>query len=124
MGADQIAELAPAILEVASAAADEAWCATFTINGDDAVWVQVTRHEINFSYPFEVDPSQWLTALEVEGADVLELLVWEPRRYATLAGVDELTPKVVARVVDAIVTGILDAPTGYTLGVELMCLDG
>lgn len=55
-------------------------CATLEIPSDTKLWAQVTREEVNLSYPFEDDPVARVASAGLAG---LELLGWEPKLYAT-----------------------------------------
>jgi hypothetical protein len=126
VGADQIAEIHPAVVEVLQAHADgEGWCATFEVTGDPDRWIQVTATELNLAYPHDEAPSALLAARRVAGAEGLRLHEWEAGRFATFGFEAELDSRAVARLVDSLFQAVLGCEdTHYAVDVELLLLDG
>jgi len=66
LGADQIAEIAPAVREVLDAAAQgRELLATFQLGGNATRWVQFTGGALDFAYPSAEDP----TSVRASGRD-------------------------------------------------------
>ena len=97
MGADQIAELRPPIREVLAAGPpnDSAnWCATFEVDSQPNVWVQVTFGLVNVFYPVARKPTKELLMHKQIPANAVMLITWEPTfRQISLPAVDRLGTK-------------------------------
>jgi hypothetical protein len=120
MGADQIAEIRPPIVEVFDGAAvGEAWCATFTVTGCADRWIQVTRDSINVSYPWDSDPSALLVELPVPPFAELRVTSWEARKFVTFTFGRKVSARDVAKVVDVLFESVLGcAGVDYSVDVE------
>jgi hypothetical protein len=121
MGADQIAELRPPIVEVfAGAAEGESWCATFTVAGHPDRWVQVTRDSINAAYPRATDPSVVIAALPLPAAAALRVISWQAAKFVTFGFSPDASERDVAKVVDVLFESLLGcAGVDYAVDVEL-----
>jgi len=121
MGADQIAELRPPILEVFAAGppTDSAsWCATFEVDGRSNVWVQVTFDQVNIAYPSERKPTDELAIHKQVPTHAIELADWEPNMYATFSHSGDVNA--VAAFIDAYLEHIFMKGTDeYTLNVTM-----
>lgn len=104
MGADQLAAIRPAIVEVYDAPTDD-WCATFEIPGTD-YWVQVVRGTLNVSYPQAGDPLDRFSRLAALLSD-LQLTSWEADTYATFSH-GACSSRDLAKGVDCIFQTLLD----------------
>jgi hypothetical protein len=121
MGADQIAEIRPAIAEVfAGVDAGENWCATFTVSGDPDRWVQVTADSVNTAYPYREDPAEAVVPLAI--ATSLQLTQWQAGSYATFHFEAGIPARELARMVDVLFSGLLRAPSDYSVDVEIVPL--
>ena len=120
MGADQIAELRPAIVEVfAAAATGEDWCATFSVAGHAGPWVQVTRDAINAGYPGDTPPSRLIENLPLPASVALQVVAWEPSKFVTFSFYQHASERDVATVVDVLFESLLGAGADYAVDVEL-----
>lgn len=118
MGADQIAELRPAIVEVLEGArSGETWCATFTEAGDPERWIQLTADTVNLAYPHQDEPTARLAALSPAAS--LQLDEWNAGRHATFRFDAALTPLALAQLVDLLFRGILGCDDDYSVDVEM-----
>ena len=124
MGADQIAELRPPIREVFAAGPPTPsanWCATFEVNRQPNVWVQVTFYLVNVFYPVTRKPTEEIAMHELVPADAVKLIAWEQNKYATFShsrDVDDL-----AAFIDAYLGSVcMKGCENYALNVTLQNL--
>jgi len=116
MGADQLAAIRPALVEVYDAPTDD-WCATLEIPGTD-FWVQVVRGTLNASYPHTGDPLERFKRLASQLPDV-KLTDWEADTYATFSH-GECSPRDLAKAVDFMLLLLLgDESADYELDVTM-----
>ena len=102
MGADQIAEIRPQVVEVFdAAAAGESWCATFRITGYPDLWVEVTRESIR-GPSRQSEPSEFLGNLPRALSQSLQVRDWSPNEFVTFSYDQTLSPRDVAQLVDAL----------------------
>jgi len=104
LGADQIAELRPPIVEILSAAED--WCVTFAVAGDVSRWVQVTRDSVNCHYPYSESPLS-LGHLP-EAPDGLVVRDWAPQQYLTFEIQQRQSARALAQFVDLLFQNFLN----------------
>ena len=111
MGADQIAEISPAIREALAGGPDT--CVTFSLAGKPDSWVQFVDLVANAAYPLVEEPSGLITRL---GFGMLES--WEPGKYLTvsLAAGDA---RAIAKWIDQYFEQVLNAPAEYSLDVRI-----
>ncbi|MCC7386883.1 MAG: hypothetical protein IT384_33915 [Deltaproteobacteria bacterium] len=104
MGADQIAELRPPIVEVLAARDEgEDFCATFELSGDASSWVQVTSDCINGAYPHQDEPSEFLDP----PLHSVIVQAWEPGKSVTLGFDSSLSAREIAVLVDSFFERVL-----------------
>jgi hypothetical protein len=122
MGAVQIAAIRSALLNLVDAqerelprAAD--LCAMLCVAGREEQWVQLLLGTLNFGYPHDEDPLEFLKRYGVAAVAGLTLDAFEPKRYATLTlepcAIDDL-----ARFIDRLLIAIYALPEGYGVSVE------
>ena len=99
MGADQVAAMQPAVVEIYSAPTSEDWCATFEVPGTEH-WVQVVRNMLNANCPYDDDPQEPFAPAMSLLPDA-ELTSWEAGTFATFSHGD-CAPYDIARAVDAV----------------------
>lgn len=117
MGADQIAAIRPAIVELEEAPAAEDWCATFEVPGT-GLWVQVVLGTLNFSYPYADNPGARLRDLGF-AAPGLEPTGWQPGKYATFSHAP-LPSQDLAKLVDRLFVELLGCDhQSYEIDVSL-----
>lgn len=123
MGADQIAEIRPAIAELEVLPEDEQpdVVAEFQVAGREDLWVQVILGTVNFSYPFMEDPIKRISdaGIGIPLGTVLE--DWEPGNFATLGYLHEDSRKT-ASFVDELFEKLLGAEPGYAVDVAIQRL--
>jgi hypothetical protein len=121
MGADQVAEIRPAIVEVLEGAESGGdWCATLTDSTNSSRWVQVTRDMLNMAYPHDHAPSP---TLESDGpTSQMHLADWRPGSYATFTFEPCLSARALAQVVDRLFVSILGSGPDYSVDVEVVAL--
>ncbi|MBB5034626.1 hypothetical protein [Prosthecobacter vanneervenii] len=99
MGADQTAEIRPALRELFDAVANnesnaDTLCVTFTVPEHPEIWVQVMNGTINAAYPRSSDPTDFLHSTKLPAIPGLRLESWQANQYATWlfssCGVDSL----------------------------------
>lgn len=124
MGADQIAQLVPAIRQVLDGPAEgRSLCATFEVSGDADKWVQFTGGALNFAYPLDADPALLPARLGIGLTNALVLIEWEARAFATFNLEAQLSVRELARIIDAIFESTLGcAGKDYGLDVEIIDL--
>jgi len=111
MGADQLAEITPAIREVL--AGEPGLCATLTVAGDMESWLQFVGGVVNAAYPRSTEPNELLEKL---GSAVLQ--TWEPHQFVTVA-LDLEHPREISKWIDEYFEKVLGAPAGYAVDVSL-----
>jgi len=111
MGADQIAEISPALRE--ALAGDPGTCVTFSLVGKPDSWVQFVDFVANAAYPQLDEPSPLISRL---GFGLLES--WEAGQYLTvnLAAGDA---RAVAKWIDEYFERVLNAPQGYSVDIKI-----
>ena len=114
MGAEQIAAIRPAILEVIQGDSDV--CATFEDEGDCDKWMQFTKFTINAAYPHSTDPHEHLKNIPI--IDGLKLTEWEALKYATFAFFP-CDATSIARWMDAYFVNVLECTMDYDTNVTL-----
>ena len=124
MGADLIAELRPPIREVLTAGppTDSAnLCATFKVDRQPNVWVQVTFELVNVFYPVARKPTEELAMHKLIPANGVMLVAWEHNKYATFShsrNVDDI-----AAFIDAYLSRVcMKGCENYALNVTLQNL--
>lgn len=119
MGADQIAAIRPALVEVSEGAeAGESWCATFTVSGDRDRWIQVTTDAVNMAYPHQEEPTRRLAAAGAEMGH-LQCKEWEAGRFATFRIDGALPAGRLARLIDLLFVTVLGCGADYPVDVEM-----
>jgi hypothetical protein len=89
----RLTQIRAAVDEILSLGKDDTdLCATMEIASNTNHWAQVTRAEVNLSYPFEDDPIARVASAGLAG---FELLTWEPKLFATFRHTGR-TPEIVA----------------------------
>jgi hypothetical protein len=120
VGADQVAELEPSVQEVFEMdAAGRQWCATFTLEDDADRWVQVTRSELNFAYPYDGEPSAFLEKVELPAWAALSLIDWAAQSFATFSFPGGLTARQTSELADLLFTAVVGAEEDYALDIEV-----
>jgi hypothetical protein len=121
MGADQVAAIRPAIVEIEDAAhGSEPECfAKFDVSDRDEVWVEVALGCVNLAYPFHDPPDLRLRSSGVAELPGLVLEDWRPGVFATFA-YDPTTPsRQVAKFVDGVLGALLGCGEDYPIDVEI-----
>lgn len=123
MGADQIAEIRPALRELFDAhvrrerGADDL-CATFTATANEDAWIQVQLGIVNFAYPHSEDPIEFLRRRKISTLPGTEVATFKPHEFVTLtfgsASVDDLS-----EFVDAALAAIHNLPSGYAIDAQI-----
>jgi len=121
MGADQVAEIRPALVEVMAGSAEQDLCANLTVSGDAGQWIQATRGLVNMAYPFHDDPAQRVAALGGEWRD-FELKTWKAGLYATFRVREGVSTLQTARFIDWLFREALACDADYALDVEVVSL--
>jgi hypothetical protein len=121
MGADQVAAIRPAIVELEEAARghEPEYVASFTVPGRERIWVQVVLGTINLVYPFDDPPKQRLQASGVADLVGLTLQGWQPGVFATFAYEPATPSRQVAKFVDQILETVLGCGEDYPIDVEI-----
>ena len=118
MGADQVAAMRPAIVEVLEGTqGDAVWCATFEIAGDPDRWVQVTSDALNVAYPIVAPPAHLVSGHE--RLSKLEVRDWKRNEYATFELPEGASAVEIARLADALFRTILGSGDDYRVDVGL-----
>lgn len=94
-------------------------CATMENPSNANQWAQVTREEVNLSYPFEDDP---VARVASAGLDGFPLLTWEPKLFATFRHAGR-TAELVTLFVDRYFSEVLGS-TGPDLAITMDELGG
>ena len=125
MGTDMIAAILPTLIELRrGAAGGKNLCATFSLEGDGDVWVQITSFEINLAFPFADDPADRLPSAVFRAVGGVELLDWEAKNFATYSYPQEVSAQALAETVDHIFVEVLGQNVGgYAVTVERVDLD-
>lgn len=123
MGADQIAAIRPALLELMDAIARNDpgasdLCVTFTVAADPDAWVQVMAGILNFSYPRIEEPLPFLQAADAPSLPGLTLQTFEPEAYVTLSH-EPCAPLLLARFIDRFISAVHELPDDYGIDVEV-----
>lgn len=117
---NRLTQIRAAVDEILSLGKDDVnLCATMEVPSNTHHWAQVTREEVNLSYPFEDDP---VARLASAGLDGFPLLTWEPKLFATFRHAGR-TPEIVTEFVDRYFTEVLGSK-GATLDVTMDDLGG
>jgi hypothetical protein len=125
MGADQVAAIQPAIVELEDAARgnEPEYVASFTVPGRDQIWVEVVLGTVNLAYPFHDPPEQRLRASRVVELAGVTLQEWQPGVFATFA-YDPSTPsRQVAKFIDQVLGTVLGCGEDYPIDVGIVRLD-
>ncbi|HEX2674966.1 MAG TPA: hypothetical protein VHM25_29015 [Polyangiaceae bacterium] len=122
MGADQIAEIAPAVREVVDGFTQgRNLCATFEVSGGPDKWIQFTSGTINLAYPVDEDPVLLPAGLGIGPLNSLILVDWAPRTFATFNIEAPMTVRDIARIIDAMFESTLGcAGRDYSVDVEFI----
>ena len=114
MPADEVAAIRPIVAEVLAAGPD--WCATFTDERDESVWVQVSGDLINFSYTGNSDPEILLMDRAGPDFESVELKKWSKKgKFATFR-IRELSVASATAVADAVFWHLLGREQGFPIG--------
>jgi hypothetical protein len=124
---EAIAVIHPLVREVLRAADENmASCATYELETDENIWIQVTSGNINMAYPFVDEPMARVTAAGVSGRERLGLTTWEPNAYATFDYDPAASSFEVAELVDQLFLHVLGVPLvdgeDYPLTTEIFAL--
>ena len=115
---DLIAARVLELFEAHAVAGD--WCVTFTANGDEDVWVQVTADVVNVSYPRSTEPAATFGKL---GRNP-RVLAWEAGKFATLQIDEAGDAAAIAAFVDWIFVALHGlTPDAYGIETEMVNLD-
>jgi len=120
MPEDEIAVYRPALREILEGG--EGWCATFSDEDDESAWVQVLDGQLNFAYPYKVEPQKLLGKVGVADLESLEVVSWEPGKYATFR-LTQCEEGSLSLIVDQVFTKVLDRVSGFRIAVELFKAD-
>lgn len=125
MGTDAVAAMQTTLVELRNGAAKgRNLCATFSIEGDGDIWVQVTSFEINLAYPFTDEPDDRLPRAVFRAVESVELLDWEAGNFATYSYPQHTTARALAETVDSIFVDVLgQKASGYAFSVDRVDLD-
>lgn len=122
MGADQLAEIRPAVQELLAAIAGRAphaneLCVTFSVPDREDAWVQLTHDNVNLAFPHSEQPLRFLRRHFVPSLPSESLLAFESGQYATLehhsSSADELSV-----FIDRLFTAVHELPPDFHLDVE------
>jgi hypothetical protein len=121
MGADQIAEIRPAIAELETAARDSEgeFIARFDVSGRDTIWSEVVLGTINLAYPFADDPLKRLRRHQISPLPKLKLTDWQAELFATFQYDPSTSSREVAKFVDRVMGEMLGAGTDYEVDVTI-----
>jgi hypothetical protein len=121
MGADQVAAIRPALVEIEDALRlNESECfARFQVPGRDVVWVEAALGTVNLSYPFPDPPDERLRRAGVVNLPGLVLDEWQPELFATFAYDSTTTSREVAKFIDQIMGVVLGCGDDYPIDVEI-----
>jgi hypothetical protein len=118
MGADQVAAMRPAIVEMLEGSVGDAvWSATFEIAGDPARWVQVMPGALTMAYPNIAPPAHVVSGHERLAE--LEVREWKPDEYATFELPEEASAMEIAHLADALFQTIFGCADDYRIDVRM-----
>lgn len=124
MGKKQIAIMHPIIDEFFGTAEEGNLCLTLEANGDEKIWVQVVAESVNMAYPFRDDPTARLERLQIKDRQLLELVQFESKLFATFGFRKEIASKKVARIVDSLFVSHLGCDDAtYTVEMSVSSLN-
>ena len=124
MGKKQIAIMHPVIDEFFGTAEEGNLCLTLEANGDEKIWVQVVAESVNMAYPFRDDPTARLERLQIKDRQLLELVQFESKLFATFGFRKEIASKNVARIVDSLFVSHLGCDDAtYTVEMSVSSLN-
>jgi hypothetical protein len=121
MGADQIAAIRPAILELEVAMTESPrteYFAHFEVAGRPSLWAEVTIGTVNMAYPFTEEPLERLATAGVQALPGLALQSWKPMVFATFSYEHDVA-RSVAKFVDSVFLRLHGLETDYPLDVAI-----
>jgi hypothetical protein len=128
MGADEVAVIRPALLELEAALTEPVGdsgplCASFEVEPTGSPWLQVvfgSPDTLNVYYPFgkERPPLDWIRQLRTLCLAQLRLTGHEPGVYATFS-FSRPSPMELARFLDEVFVQLLESKDEYPLTVKL-----
>ena len=121
MGADQVAAIRPALVEIQDAVRlNEPECfARFEVPGRDGAWVEATLGTVNLAYPFPDRPDERLRRAGVVKLPGLILDEWQPGLFATFAYDSKTPSREVTKFIDWIMGIVLGCGDDYPIDVEI-----
>jgi hypothetical protein len=118
MGADQVAAMRPAVVEMLEGSSGDAvWSATFEIAGVPARWVQVLPGALNMAYPGITSPAHRVSGHERLAK--LEVREWKPDDYATFELPEDASATDIAHLADALFQTILGCADDYRIEIRM-----
>ena len=121
MGADQVAAIRPAFLEIQDAVRlEEPACfAKFAVPGCDRVWVEAALGTVNLSYPFLDPPNERLQRLGIAPLPGMVLNEWQSGLFAAFAFNPTTPGREVAKFIDRLMGVVLDCGDDYPIDVKI-----
>jgi hypothetical protein len=121
MGADQIAEIRPALQELAEAATsrEPRWadlCVTFTVSHMPVAWAQALTGTLNFAYPRADHPLFLARACGAPMPSGLAVATFVPEGYVTFQH-GATTTRALASFIDAFLASVHGLDSDYALDV-------
>ncbi len=91
--------------------------ATFEDREDENRWIQIELGEktrINFSYPYDEEPNQLISKLDISLPNGYALFNWMRQKFAEFVG-PRCSNSELADIIDALFTKLLGAPPNYAV---------